>query len=145
VSGVALTTKTVKLKGMNGLKNGVVVNSFDLPANDPAGGVHLTLQTTVTNVSEDVSDSTSKYSPAFSRPKLAWSLARSASTTSSDKRFWDRQRLLADLHSPHSVRSHLACELRCLTSAPATFKLPLVGRLIHQDSDSGLAAGTVHR
>lgn len=35
---------------MNGLKNGVVINSFDLPSNDPAGGVHLTLQTTVTNV-----------------------------------------------------------------------------------------------
>lgn len=34
---------------MNGLKNGVVINSFDLPSNDPAGGIHLTLNTTVTN------------------------------------------------------------------------------------------------
>jgi hypothetical protein len=41
---------------MNGLKNGVVVNSFDLPSNDPAGGVHLTLQTTVTNVGSSTSE-----------------------------------------------------------------------------------------
>lgn len=50
VPGVTLTTKSVKLRGMNGLKGGVIINSFDLPSNDPAGGVHLTLQTTVTNV-----------------------------------------------------------------------------------------------
>ena len=37
---------------MNGLKNGVVINTFDLPSNDPAGGIHLTLNTTVTNVRE---------------------------------------------------------------------------------------------
>ena len=44
--------KTISLKGMNGLQNGVIINSFDLPANDPAGGVHLTLNTTVTNPSQ---------------------------------------------------------------------------------------------
>ncbi|KAF8314052.1 hypothetical protein DL93DRAFT_2167525 [Clavulina sp. PMI_390] len=44
--------KTVSLKGLNGLKNGVVIDSFDLPANDPAGGITLTLQTTVTNPSQ---------------------------------------------------------------------------------------------
>lgn len=49
VSGINLPTKKVSLKGMNGLKNGVVINSFDLPSNDPAGGIHLTLDTTVTN------------------------------------------------------------------------------------------------
>ena len=38
------------LKGMNSLKNGVVINSFDLPSNDPAGGIHLTLDTSVSNV-----------------------------------------------------------------------------------------------
>jgi Protein of unknown function (DUF3712) len=37
---------------MNGLQNGVIVESFDLPANDPAGGVHLTLNTAVTNPSQ---------------------------------------------------------------------------------------------
>ncbi len=54
VLGITLTTKIVPLKGMNGLKNGVTINSFinsfDLPANDPAGGIHLTLNTTVVNV-----------------------------------------------------------------------------------------------
>jgi len=35
---------------MNNLKNGVIINSFDLPGNDPAGGIHLTLNTSVTNV-----------------------------------------------------------------------------------------------
>ena len=44
-------SKSVTLKGMNGLKNGVVIESFDLPENDPSGGIHLTLNTTITNVS----------------------------------------------------------------------------------------------
>jgi hypothetical protein len=50
VTNISLPTKKVTLKGMNGLKNGVTIQSFDLPANDPAGGIHLTLQTTVANV-----------------------------------------------------------------------------------------------
>lgn len=41
--------KMVVLAGSNSLRDGVVINSFDLPANHPAGGVALTLQTTVTN------------------------------------------------------------------------------------------------
>jgi hypothetical protein len=45
-------SKNVTIKGMNGLKGGVVIDSFDLPANDPAGGVHLTLATTITNPSQ---------------------------------------------------------------------------------------------
>ncbi|KAH7108191.1 hypothetical protein BKA62DRAFT_764259 [Auriculariales sp. MPI-PUGE-AT-0066] len=49
VSGISLPAKKVVLKGMNGLKGGVVINSFDLPSNDPAGGIHLTLDTTITN------------------------------------------------------------------------------------------------
>ncbi|KAI0340460.1 hypothetical protein BDW22DRAFT_1360443 [Trametopsis cervina] len=52
VSNITLTTKTVSLLGMNNLKNGVVINTFDLPANDPAGGIHLTLDTAVTNPSQ---------------------------------------------------------------------------------------------
>jgi len=54
VSGISLPGKTVTLKGMNNLKNGVTINSFDLPGNDPAGGIHLTLDTSVTNVSRQV-------------------------------------------------------------------------------------------
>ena len=50
VPGISLTTKTVTLAGMNNLQGGVVVNSFDLPSNDPAGGIHLTLNTSVHNV-----------------------------------------------------------------------------------------------
>ena len=51
VSGIALDDKKVTLKGMNNLKGGVKINTFDLPSNDPAGGIHLTLDTSVTNVS----------------------------------------------------------------------------------------------
>lgn len=36
---------------MNGFKGDVTVKSFDLPANDPAGGVSLVLQTTLKNPS----------------------------------------------------------------------------------------------
>ncbi|THH12496.1 hypothetical protein EW146_g7640 [Bondarzewia mesenterica] len=50
VSGISLPSKKVTLKGMNGLKNGVKINSFDLPTNDPAGGIHLTLDTTPSQV-----------------------------------------------------------------------------------------------
>lgn len=61
VPGISLTTKTVKLAGMNNLQGGVVVNSFDLPENDPEGGIHLTLNTTVHNVSSIVSVSIDLY------------------------------------------------------------------------------------
>lgn len=36
---------------MDGFKGGVTVESFDLPSNDPAGGVTLTLQTSLVNPS----------------------------------------------------------------------------------------------
>ncbi|KAH7926942.1 hypothetical protein BV22DRAFT_1007914 [Leucogyrophana mollusca] len=52
VPGITLPSKSVTLKGFNGLKNGVTINSFDLPSNDPAGGIHLTIQSTVTNPSQ---------------------------------------------------------------------------------------------
>ncbi|KIJ67573.1 hypothetical protein HYDPIDRAFT_180379 [Hydnomerulius pinastri MD-312] len=52
VSGISLPSKSVTLKGFNGLKNGVKINSFDLPANDPAGGIQLTIQSEVTNPSQ---------------------------------------------------------------------------------------------
>ncbi|SRR5216684_2840165 len=51
VSGISFPGKTVTLKGLNNLKNGVTIKSFDLPGNEPAGGIHLTLDTTITNVS----------------------------------------------------------------------------------------------
>lgn len=52
VSGIALSSKTVTLKGFNGLKGGVKIKTFDLPSNDPAGGIHLTLDVATTNPSQ---------------------------------------------------------------------------------------------
>ncbi|CAO1623850.1 unnamed protein product [Parajaminaea phylloscopi] len=44
--------KDVQLTGLNGLKGMVIINSFDLPANDPAGGVTLLAQSTINNPSQ---------------------------------------------------------------------------------------------
>ncbi|KAG2131418.1 uncharacterized protein EDB93DRAFT_1255529 [Suillus bovinus] len=52
VPGISLPSKAVTLKGFNGLKNGVIINSFDLPSNDPAGGIHLTINSEVINPSQ---------------------------------------------------------------------------------------------
>ncbi|KAJ3850500.1 hypothetical protein EV368DRAFT_84496 [Lentinula lateritia] len=52
VTGISLTSKSVTLKGFNGLRGGVQIQSFDLPANDPAGGIHLTLNASATNPSQ---------------------------------------------------------------------------------------------
>ncbi|KDQ27871.1 hypothetical protein PLEOSDRAFT_1112748 [Pleurotus ostreatus PC15] len=52
VDGISLSSKKVTLKGFNGLKGGVKIKSFDLPANDPAGGIHLTIEADATNPSQ---------------------------------------------------------------------------------------------
>ncbi|KDR75403.1 hypothetical protein GALMADRAFT_553913 [Galerina marginata CBS 339.88] len=52
VPGISYPSKTVTLKGFNGLKNGVKIETFDLPSNDPAGGIHLTLEATAINPSQ---------------------------------------------------------------------------------------------
>ncbi|KAF9007982.1 hypothetical protein BDQ17DRAFT_1388900 [Cyathus striatus] len=52
VSGISLGSKKVTLAGFNGLQNGVTIQSFDLPFNDPAGGIHLTLDADTTNPSQ---------------------------------------------------------------------------------------------
>ncbi|TFK75313.1 hypothetical protein BDN72DRAFT_885777, partial [Pluteus cervinus] len=52
VPGISLSSKSVTLKGFNGLKDGVQIQSFDLPSDDPAGGIHLTLQATTVNPSQ---------------------------------------------------------------------------------------------
>ncbi|KAF9451269.1 hypothetical protein P691DRAFT_757432 [Macrolepiota fuliginosa MF-IS2] len=52
VPGITFPAKQVNLKGFNGLKGGVNIKSFDLPSNDPAGGIHLTLQASATNPSD---------------------------------------------------------------------------------------------
>jgi hypothetical protein len=45
-------SKSVSLTGMGGLVNDVKINSFNLPANDPNGGIQLVLETTLTNPSQ---------------------------------------------------------------------------------------------
>ncbi|KAG6878541.1 hypothetical protein C0993_004439 [Termitomyces sp. T159_Od127] len=52
VPNIVLNEKTVTLKGFNGLKGGVTIKTFDLPSNDPSGGIHLTLEATTTNPSQ---------------------------------------------------------------------------------------------
>ena len=51
VPGISLASKSVTLKGFNGLKDGVKINTFDLPSDDPAGGIHLTLDADTINAS----------------------------------------------------------------------------------------------
>ncbi|KAJ7782963.1 hypothetical protein B0H16DRAFT_1494883 [Mycena metata] len=51
VPGVSVAYN-VTLKGFNGLKGGVIIKSFDLPSNDPAGGIHLTIDATTANPSQ---------------------------------------------------------------------------------------------
>lgn len=50
VPGISIS-KTVVLAGLNGLKNDVTITHFDLPYNDPAGGIHLTIDTQIVNPS----------------------------------------------------------------------------------------------
>ncbi|KAI9304283.1 hypothetical protein BJ944DRAFT_153106, partial [Cunninghamella echinulata] len=44
--------KAVKIKGCSGFKGAVTINSFDLPSNDPAGGITLIADTTIVNPSQ---------------------------------------------------------------------------------------------
>ncbi|CAL1708136.1 unnamed protein product [Somion occarium] len=52
VQNITLTPKTVLLKGFNGLKGGVKIETFSLPSNDPAGGITLKLAASTTNPSQ---------------------------------------------------------------------------------------------
>ncbi|KAJ8663466.1 hypothetical protein O0I10_000706 [Lichtheimia ornata] len=44
--------KFVTLDGANGFKDAVTIHSFDLPSNDPAGGITLTANTSIVNPSQ---------------------------------------------------------------------------------------------
>ncbi|KAI9022193.1 hypothetical protein CLU79DRAFT_702427 [Phycomyces nitens] len=44
--------KFITLSGTNGFKDAVVINSFDLPSNDPNGGITLTAKSTIKNPSQ---------------------------------------------------------------------------------------------
>lgn len=45
-------SKDVQLTGLNGLKGMVIINSFDLPSNNAAGGITLNAQSTINNPSQ---------------------------------------------------------------------------------------------
>jgi len=110
---------------MNGLKNGVIIQSFDLPANDPAGGIHLTLQTTVTNVRVGVVVLVSRFSSVFLQPSQ---IGISVSNLGFNAFF--------ETTGLGPIASTGPVDLLPLT----TSALPLAGRLAPQASDSGLAA-----
>jgi Protein of unknown function (DUF3712) len=50
--GISLGPMNVTLKAFDELKNNVKIESFDLPSDDPAGGIHLSLNATVINPSQ---------------------------------------------------------------------------------------------
>ncbi|KAK0241921.1 hypothetical protein EDD85DRAFT_820884 [Armillaria nabsnona] len=52
VGQISLSDKAVTLKGMNNLNGDVTITGFDLPDNDPDGGIHLTLEAIATNPSQ---------------------------------------------------------------------------------------------
>ncbi|KAI0686332.1 hypothetical protein BC835DRAFT_1523137 [Cytidiella melzeri] len=106
VTGIDLTAKTVTLLGMNGLKNGVVINSFDLPSNDPEGGIRLTLNTSVANPAQvGIELSSIGFQNFFQTTNIG-----PASSTGS-----------------------------FVLAPQSTISLPLVGRLIPQTNEQGLA------
>ncbi|CEH17102.1 Protein of unknown function DUF3712 [Ceraceosorus bombacis] len=49
VTGGITINKDVQLRGLEGLRNQVIINSFDVPYNEPGGGIHLTAVSTINN------------------------------------------------------------------------------------------------
>ncbi|WFC96532.1 hypothetical protein MBRA1_003193 [Malassezia brasiliensis] len=99
-------SKTVILTGLNNLKNAVEVTTYDLPYNDPAGGIHLTAESVIHNPSQ-----------------IGIQLSRFGTTA------WRNNTELGP------VAADSAFTLQPLS----TTRLPLSGRLQHQDSTHGLA------
>ncbi|PWN53595.1 hypothetical protein IE53DRAFT_140447 [Violaceomyces palustris] len=106
VNGITIS-KDVILTGFNGLQNSITINSFDLPYNDPAGGIHLTVDSSVVNPSQ-VGVQLSRFGVGITR------------------------------NDTYLGPSAAASEF--ILQALATTQLPLVGRLVRQDSEQGLAA-----
>ncbi|KAL1718757.1 hypothetical protein EV715DRAFT_290908 [Schizophyllum commune] len=110
VDGISLNTKKVTLKGMNGLRDGVTINSFDLPSNDDNGGIHLTIDATAKNPSQ---------------------VGVELSTLSFDSyTTGDNAVMIAPVSTNETVTLY----------PQSSTNMVLVGRLIPQDSDEGLAA-----
>lgn len=99
--------KDVQLAGLNSLRNQVIINSFDVPANDPAGGLTLTAVSTINN-------------PA----QVGVSLSA-----------FGTQIMMGDVGiGPAASDGAFTLQALAVTS------VPLVGRIVEQNSDGGLAA-----
>ena len=105
VGGITMN-KNVILTGMNNLKNAITISKYDLPYNDPAGGIHLTANAVVINPSQ-----------------LGVQLSRFGTNA------YRNNTMLGP------VAAAKAFTLQPLSNT----SLPLAGRLIHQDTDEGLA------
>ncbi|SPO24995.1 probable conserved hypothetical Ustilago-specific protein [Ustilago trichophora] len=99
-------SKNVILSAFNGLRDSVIINSFDLPSNDPAGGIHLTAATTI-------------YNPSQVGVQLS--------------------RFGVNLDRNNTFIGPSAAQDPFVLQALAVTTLPLVGRLVPQTSDQGLA------
>ncbi|CDR88214.1 uncharacterized protein SPSC_03875 [Sporisorium scitamineum] len=99
-------SKNVILSAFNGLRNSVIINSFDLPSNDPAGGIHLTADTTI-------------YNPSQVGVQLS--------------------RFGVNLDRNGTFLGPSAAQDAFVLQALAVTTLPLVGRLVPQTTDQGLA------
>jgi hypothetical protein len=122
VTGTSMT-KSVTLRAMNSLKGGVKINSFNLPSNDPAGGIHLTLNTAITNVSIYLVESLFLANFPIQPSQVGMDLSAIGFRTFFGSTF------LGPVSSMGSF-----------TLAPlSTSSLPLVGRLVPQTATNGLA------
>ena len=99
-------SKTVILTGLNNLKNAVEVTTYDLPYNDPAGGIHLTAEAVIRNPSQ-----------------VGVQLSRFGTTT------WRNNTQLGPV----------AADTEFILQPLSTTRLPLSGRMQHQDSTHDLA------
>ncbi|EST10168.1 Protein of unknown function DUF3712 [Kalmanozyma brasiliensis GHG001] len=99
-------SKNVILSAFNGLRNSVIINSFDLPSNDPAGGIRLTAATTIYNPSQ-VGVQLSRFGVGLDRN--------------------------GSYIGPSAAQDEFVLQALAVTT------LPLVGRLVPQTTDQGLA------
>ncbi|KAJ1033702.1 hypothetical protein NDA13_001683 [Ustilago tritici] len=99
-------SKNVILSAFDGLRNSVIINSFDLPSNDPAGGIHLTAATTIYNPSQ-VGVQLSRFGVSLERNNT--------------------------FIGPSAAQDPFVLQALAVTT------LPLVGRLVPQTTDQGLA------
>lgn len=105
VGGLSIN-KNVILTGLNNLKNDVTITKYDLPSNDPKGGIHLVADSVVINPSQ-----------------IGVELSRFGVNIISN----------GTVLGPAHAQSGFTLQPLSNTS------LPLVGRMVHQDSDEGLA------